>query len=323
VSHAATPAISVRGLVKRYAGRAVVDGVDFDVEAGEVFALLGPNGAGKTTTVEIIEGYRQRDGGLVSVLGVDPAAGGATLRARVGLMLQAGGVDPRTRPAELLALYAAFHAKPRDPGDVLALVGLNGVAATPYRHLSGGEKQRLGLALALVGRPDLLILDEPTAGMDPAARASTRELIRSLRSEGIATLLTTHDLADLERVADRVAIIDHGRIIASGNPAELVAGTFPRLTVQFAQPLDDDLVASLTTELGAPFKVSFATSDPRNVIVSGPAPDPPLVARLSTWAATVNVLITRLETSGGSLESRYLELTGDSTITDDRAQGAE
>ena len=311
MTEASPPAITVRGLVKRYAGRAVVDGIDLDVEPGEVFALLGPNGAGKTTTVEIIEGYRRRDGGTVSVLGVDPATGGSALRARVGLMLQAGGIDPRARPAEILSLYANFHAEPRDPRELLGVVGLETVASTPYRHLSGGERQRLGFALALVGRPELLVLDEPTAGMDPAARASTRELIRMLREDGVASLLTTHDLGDVERVADRVAIIDHGRIVASGTPAELVAGAKPRLAIRFARPLSDQEAGALANQTGRGYEVQVATGDPRQVVLIGSPPDPHLVAAVAGWAAAANLLIDRLETSGGSLESRYLELTGD------------
>jgi ABC-2 type transport system ATP-binding protein len=313
----ASPAISVRGLVKRYGGRAVVDGIDLDVSKAEVFALLGPNGAGKTTTVEIIEGYRRRDGGSVSVLGVDPTDGGPQLHARVGLMLQGGGVDPRARPAEILRLYAAFHTGPRDPRELIALVGLETASTTPYRHLSGGERQRLGLAIALVGRPELLILDEPTAGMDPAARAATRELIRSLRGDGVTTLLTTHDLGDVERVADRVAIIDRGRIVAGGTPAELAGGTSPRLDVLLAEALSAEDAAALGGRLGSPFEVAVSPGDPRRLTVRGSAPDPELVAGVAAWAAARNVLIASLETMSGSLESRYLELTGDAAIAAD------
>ena len=310
-----SPAISVRGLVKRYGGRAVVDGIDLDVRAGEVFALLGPNGAGKTTTVEIIEGYRKRDGGTVSVLGLDPAMGGPGLRARVGLMLQGGGVDPRARPAEILRLYAAFHVDARDPRELIPLVGLDNVSSTPYRHLSGGERQRLGFALALVGRPELLILDEPTAGMDPAARASTRGLIRMLRDEGIATLLTTHDLGDVERVADRVAILDGGRIVAAGTPAELVTATTPHLVIRFARPLSEEELGALASDLGDAGEVAVAPGDQRQMTLLRPAPDPRLVERVASWAAARGLLIVRLETSGGSLEDRYLELTGDLDAT--------
>jgi ABC-2 type transport system ATP-binding protein len=216
-------AIEVAGLVKRYGQRTVVDGIDLRVQAGEIVALLGPNGAGKTTTVEIIEGYRTPDAGSVRVLGADPRTGGRDLRARIGMMLQDGGFDIRTRPAETIRQYAGFHADPHDPETLLDLVGLRAVAATPYRRLSGGERQRLSLAVALVGRPEVLLLDEPTAGMDPEARAITRELIASLRAEGIAVLLTSHDLVDVERLADRVAILVDGRIVASGPVAEVAS----------------------------------------------------------------------------------------------------
>jgi ABC-2 type transport system ATP-binding protein len=215
-------AIEVAGLVKGYGGRSVVDGVDLTVAPGEIVALLGPNGAGKTTTIEIIEGYRSPDAGSVRVLGADPARGDRDHRARVGIMLQDGGFDMRTRPAETIRQFARFHADPRDPEELLDLVGLRAVAATPYRRLSGGERQRLSLAVALVGRPEVLLLDEPTAGMDPEARAITRELVESLRAEGIAILLTSHDLVDVERIADRIAVLVDGRIVADGPIGEVV-----------------------------------------------------------------------------------------------------
>ncbi|CAN5499753.1 hypothetical protein BH20CHL7_BH20CHL7_00880 [soil metagenome] len=220
----AAPAIVVEGLVKRYTGRAVVDGLSFHVRAGEIVALLGPNGAGKTTTVEVVEGYRRPDAGAVRVLGADPVRGGREHRARVGLMLQAGGFDIRARPRETLHQYAAFHAEPRDPDDLLDLLGLRSVARTPYRRLSGGERQRLALAVALVGRPEVLLLDEPTAGMDPEARAITRDLIGDLRSDGAAMLLTSHDLVDVERLADRVVILVAGRAVADGTPTQVRGG---------------------------------------------------------------------------------------------------
>ncbi len=215
-------AIEVAGLVKRYGGRTVLDGVSLTVAAGEIVALLGPNGAGKTTTVEIIEGYRSPEAGTARVLGTDPARGGRAFRARIGVMLQDGGFDIRARPAETIELYARFHVEPRDPAELLDLVGLRAVASTPYRRLSGGERQRLSLAVALVGRPEVLLLDEPTAGMDPEARAITRDLVGQLRAEGIAILLTSHDLVDVERLADRVDVLLAGRIVASGSVAEVV-----------------------------------------------------------------------------------------------------
>jgi ABC-2 type transport system ATP-binding protein len=219
-------AIAVERLVKRYGPRTVVDGVDLRVEPGEIVALLGPNGAGKTTTVLCIEGFRRPDGGSVRVLGADPTIGGAAgraHRARVGVMLQQGGFDIRARPLETIRQYGAFHRDPRDSVQLLDLVGLGAVAATPYRRLSGGERQRMSLAVALVGRPDVLVLDEPTGGMDPEARALTRAILDGLRAEGAAILMTSHDLVDVERLADRVVIVRDGGVLASGQPRVLQA----------------------------------------------------------------------------------------------------
>ena len=218
-------AIEVDALVKRYGDRSVVDGVSLAVGGGEIVAILGPNGAGKTTTVEIVEGYRRADGGTVHVLGADPWRADRTLRARVGLMLQDGGFDIRARPLETLRQFAAFHAGPRDPRELLDVLGLEAVSRTPYRRLSGGERQRLALGVAIVGRPEVVILDEPTAGMDPEARAVTRDLIASLRTEGAAVLLTSHDLVDVERLADRVVVIVAGRVLATGTPADVRGDT--------------------------------------------------------------------------------------------------
>jgi len=240
------PMVVVDGLVKRYGERTVLDGVSLTVRGRELVALLGPNGAGKTTTVEIVEGYRHGDGGQVRVLGTDPASGGATLKARVGLMLQGGGIDPRAQPLETLRQYGRFHADPRDADELIDLVGLRAVAHTRYRRLSGGERQRLGLALALVGRPEVLILDEPTAGMDPEARAATRAIVAGLRDAGAAILLTSHDLTDVERLADRIFVLDGGRIVASGTPAGLMAGAVPRLRFRLDRALGTTELASLT-----------------------------------------------------------------------------
>jgi len=302
------PAIAVAGLRKSYDGRAVVDGLDFEVQPGEVFAILGPNGAGKTTTVEILEGYRRRDSGEVRVLGLDPATAGAELRGRVGLMLQGGGIYPQARPREILHLYARFYRDPRDPDELLEQAGLADAATTRYKVLSGGQKQRLGLALALLGRPQLAILDEPTAGMDPAAKASTRELIAALRGEGTTVLLTTHELADVERLADQIAIIDRGRVVASGTAAALAAGARPRLRVRFAQALAPADLAALAAALGGgPISTDGGLG---GYLVEEPASSPALVATLSSWCAEHGLLIAELRTSGATLEERYLALTG-------------
>ena len=311
---AATVVAHLEGVDRSYGGRRVLADVSFDVRRGEILALLGPNGAGKTTTVEIIEGYRRPDRGEVLVLGVDPARAGRDHRARVGLMLQGGGgIDPRLTPREALALHARFHADPREPEALLRLVGLDGRAGrTPFRRLSGGERQRAGLALALVGRPELAILDEPTAGMDVEARAATRDLLASLRTDGVTILLTSHDLVDVERLADRIAVLDRGRIVALGQPEE-IGGTSGGLWLRLAADLSDGDVRRLAERLGADPVVVRREPDGRYRL-NGLEPTPALVAALAAWCAERGVLILELRTDGGTLEERYLELTGGTVV---------
>jgi ABC-2 type transport system ATP-binding protein len=307
------PAIAVRGLVKRYDGRAVVDGIDLEVPAGSIQAILGPNGAGKTTTVEILEGYRRPDEGEVRVLGLDPVHQGAALRARIGLMLQGGGIYPQATPGELLRLYARFYERPLDPAALLRQVGLADVAGTRYRVLSGGQRQRLGLALALIGRPELVLLDEPTAGMDPAAKASTRELIVGLRNAGVTVLLTTHELLDVELLADRVAIIDRGRIVAAGTVAELAAGAAARLRFRLGTTLEAADRTLIEVVLGGSLVEDGGIARYR---LEGPEPSPVAVAALAAWFAARGILVAELRTTGATLEERYLELTRDrGTVT--------
>ena len=309
------PAIQVDGLVKRYGGRAVVDGVSFRVEAGETFALLGPNGAGKTTTVEILEGYRRRDEGAVRVLGADPSAAGRDHRARVGLMLQGGGgIDPRMTAREVLLLHGSFHRAARPPDELLALVGLDAAAGrTRYRRLSGGERQRLALALALVGGPEVVALDEPTAGMDVEGRAATRTLLGRLRDEGVTVLLTSHDLGDVERVADRIAILDRGRIVALGSPAELASGGGATVRFRLGAPLPEADRVGLEARLrGIDGSAAAVVADEGGgrYRVTAAAPTPPLVAALGAWCGERGTLILELRAGGASLEERYLELVG-------------
>ncbi len=308
-SDTAEIAIALRGLVKRYAGRDVVARLSFEVRRGEIFGLLGPNGAGKTTTVEIIEGYRRADAGDVRVLGLDPARDGASLRTRLGLMLQAGGVYPQAQPIEILRLFASFYAEPHDPHELLDLVGLRQVAGTRFKLLSGGEKQRLGLALALVGRPELVVLDEPTAGMDPAAKVATRQLIGELRVAGVTVLLTTHDLADVDRLADRVAFIDSGRLIALASPAELTAAAAPRFRFRLEAPLSHAERHALAERLsdGAP-GTDLVDEGGGHYRLDGVSPAPGLVSRLATWCESRQLLVVEVTTGGGTLEERYLEL---------------
>ena len=217
-------AIEVSGLRKAYGPREVLQDVSFTVETGEVFALLGPNGAGKTTTVEILEGYRRRDGGEVSVLGADPAEAGRDFRARIGIVLQSSAVYPLLSVRETLELFAGYYPHPRRPEEVIELVGLTEQVDARVRTLSGGQLRRLDLALALVGDPELIFLDEPTTGFDPAARRQAWDTIRGLRELGKSILLTTHYMEEAQRLSDRIAILRDGRIALTGSPRELLSG---------------------------------------------------------------------------------------------------
>ena len=230
-------AISIRGLGKRYGEFAAVDGLDLDIRRGEIFALLGPNGAGKTTTVEICEGYRRRDAGEVRVLGEDPADGARRWKAQLGIVLQSGAGDSQLTCRELLQAQASYYADPRDPAELLSVVGLTEQAHQRVDRLSGGQRRRLDVALALVGRPELLFLDEPTTGFDPEARRDFHALIARLAGdEGVTVLLTTHDLAEAERLADRIAMLVNGRIRACGTPAELARRAAARAEVRWTAP---------------------------------------------------------------------------------------
>jgi ABC-2 type transport system ATP-binding protein len=217
-------AIEVSGLRKSYGRREVLHGISFAVENGEVFALLGPNGAGKTTTVEILEGYRRRDGGDVRVLGEDPQRAGPPFRTRIGIVLQSSAVYHLLSVREILELFAGYYPSPRRPDEVIDLVGLTGSRGARIRTLSGGQLRRLDLALALVGDPELIFLDEPTTGFDPAARRQAWETIRGLRALGKSILLTTQYMEEAQKLADRLAILREGRIVATGSPRELLAG---------------------------------------------------------------------------------------------------
>jgi ABC-2 type transport system ATP-binding protein len=218
-------AVEVSGLTKAYDGVEAVRGIDFAIGSGEVFALLGPNGAGKTTTVEVLVGYRRRDSGEVTVLGTDPARADARWRARIGVVPQTGELFPNLTVLEHLELFAGYYDDPRPPREVLSLVGLDEKARAKTRTLSGGQRRRLDLGVALVGNPELIFLDEPTTGFDPGARRAAWETIRSLRSLGKTILLTTHYIEEAHRLADRVAVLRRGEIVASGTPAELIART--------------------------------------------------------------------------------------------------
>ncbi len=274
------PAILVRDLHKRYGDVAALRGIDFEVARGEVFGLLGPNGAGKTTTVEILEGYRERSGGIVSVLGHDPAARPRDLRERVGIVLQSSGTPRHVTPRELVEHWAHLYPHPRDVEEVLELAGLRECEDVFVRRLSGGQARRLDFALALVGDPELIFLDEPTTGFDPAARRNAWELVRSLRGLGKTVLLTTHYLDEAQQLADRVAVLRAGEIVRLGKPSELTAGT--RAQIRYR-------------------------ADGRDVVIATDEPTRTL-HELTAKALAEGVELEALEVLRPTLEDVYLEL---------------
>jgi ABC-2 type transport system ATP-binding protein len=299
------PAVEVEGLVKRYRATEAVAGLSLRARRSEVTAILGPNGAGKTTTIEICEGYRRADSGTVRVLGLDPVTDARELRARVGVMLQSGGVPTSARAGEYLQVLASFYARPLDPPALLATLGLTAAARTPYKHLSGGQQQRLGLAAAIVGRPELVFLDEPTAGLDPQGRHATWELIEGLRAAGTSVILATHYMEEAERLADQVVIVDHGRVVASGPPAELT-GSAGQLRFRAEPGLDlGGLIAALPAD-------ALAKESPAgHYLVEVPGRvDPQLIALLTAWCAEHGVLATQLQIESRTLEDLFLDLTG-------------
>ena len=276
------PAISVSGLRKSYGHLEAVRGVDFEIEEGEVFGLLGPNGAGKTTTVEILEGYRDRDAGEVSVLGNDPQRPGPDFRERIGVVLQQSQLWPNLTVRETHALFAGYYEHPRSVDEVIELVGLAAKRDARVKTLSGGQKRRLDLGVALVGDPELVFLDEPTTGFDPAARRAAWEMIRSLRSLGKTVLLTTHYLDEAEQLADRVAVLREGRIVRVGTPREL---TTSELEVEIRYHRDGEEIVVRTTE---PTRVLY---------------------ELTTDAVARGAELDRLEVRRPTLEDVYLALT--------------
>jgi ABC-2 type transport system ATP-binding protein len=294
-------AVVIDALVKRYGATTAVDGLSLTAERGQVTALLGPNGAGKTTTIEICEGFRRADGGTVRVLGLDP--GDRALRARIGVMLQSGGVPTTARAGEFLRLVASFYADPVAPGVLLERLGLTEHAGTPYKRLSGGQQQRLSLATAVVGRPELVFLDEPTAGLDPQARHATWELIEELRAGGVAIVLTTHYMDEAERLADRVVVIDGGRVVAGGTPAELT-GAERQLRFRARPGLGlEELLSAL------PAGSAAKESPSGHYLIEGEV-RPELLATVTAWCASHGVLAEDLRIERRTLEDVFLELTG-------------
>lgn len=282
-----------------------MDGLDLTVARGTVTAVLGPNGAGKTTTVETCEGYRRPDAGRVRVLGLDPVADAAALRPRIGVMLQSGGVYAGARAEEMLRHTATLHAHPLDVGTLIDRLGLGSCGRTPYRRLSGGQQQRLALAMAVVGRPELVFLDEPTAGLDPQARHATWDLVRELRADGVSTVLTTHFMDEAEQLADDVAIIDGGRVIAQGSPDELCRGGAEN-SLRFTGRPGLDL-GSLLKALPAD---SAATEPASGVYRVHGKVNPQLLATVASWCAQNGVMPDAIAVERHTLEDVFLELTG-------------
>lgn len=299
-------AVRVRDLVIRRGEITAVDSVSFTATRSTVTALLGPNGAGKTSTVEHLEGYLPRESGEVSVLGEDPMRARGALAGRVGIMLQHGGIPNAVRPAELLRQYASFFPDPEDPEELLDRIGLAARARTPYRRLSGGEQQRLSLALALVGRPELLFLDEPTAGVDLEGRDLIRSLVRQQAAEGRTVLLTTHDLAEAEQLCDQVLIVDRGRLVASGTPAELVSAAAGE-DLRFGAPAGLD-----TTSIAGAVGAAVLEVSPGQYRVEAP-PDPALVAAVTAWLAEAGVPLQDLRAGRQTLEDVFRRLTAETS----------
>lgn len=299
------PAVRLSGVVRRFGSVAAVDGLDLVVERAHVHALLGPNGAGKTTTVEMCEGFLAPDEGQVRVLGLDPVAQADLLRPRVGVMLQGGGAYPGARAGEMLRLVAAYSRHPHDVDWLLRTLSLTDAARTPYRRLSGGQQQRLALACAIVGRPELVFLDEPTAGLDAHAKLLVWELIDALRADGVAVLLTTHHMDEAEQLADQLTIIDHGRVVDSGTPAEVTRrGAQGQLRFQAPAHLDTTLLATALPEEHRVREVAAGT-----YLVEGEI-TPQVLATVTAWCARLNVLATDLRVERRSLEDVFLDLTG-------------
>lgn len=304
MSAAPPAAVEVADLVKAYGSRRAVDGLSLSVPAGAILALLGPNGAGKTTTIEICEGFRRPDSGTVRVLGRDPRD--PELRPRVGVMLQDGvGGYTGATAGELLRLFAAYATEPHEPAVLLDALGLSEVARTPVKRLSGGQQQRLSLAMALVARPELVFLDEPTTGMDPQARRATWDFIRKLRADGVSIVLTTHFLDEAEQLADTVVVVDSGRVVAAGTPAELTrSGAEGQIRFRAMAGLRlDTLLAAL------PAGTAAIEDSPGHYLVTGDV-DPQLLATLTAWCAGQGVLAENLAVERRTLEDVFLELTG-------------
>jgi ABC-2 type transport system ATP-binding protein len=291
--------IEVAGLRKSYGDLEAVRGIDLEVDRGELVALLGPNGAGKTTVVEILEGYRTRSAGQVRVLGTDPAGGDPSLRARVGIVLQSTGVDPFLTARETVALYAGYYPRPRPVDEVLALVGLTEKADDRVRRLSGGQQRRLDVAIALAGDPELLFLDEPTTGFDPGARRAAWDMIRALVDLGTTVLLTTHFMDEAQALADRVAVLARGEIVASGTPATIAGRDRMLARIRYRPPRDAPPLPAWGQEALPDGSFLVRAEDPTK-----------MANEVTGWALERGFSFEEFEVTQPSLEDVYLDLTG-------------
>jgi ABC-2 type transport system ATP-binding protein len=306
------PVVSVRGLVKRYGSHEAVAGIDLKVQRGEIFAFLGPNGAGKTTTVEILEGFQQRTEGQVSVLGQDPATAGGAWRGRVGVVLQESQPEPGLSVRECLAMYAGFYRAPRDIDETIALVGLSGKAGAPGTRLSGGQRRRLDFALALIGDPELIFLDEPTTGFDPSARRAAWEVVAGLRQLGKTIFLTTHYMDEAEYLADRIAVLSAGRIVAEGTPQTLGGRHHMTTAISFTLP---DHVHARDLPRGL---VPLTGLGPGGSIVMQSKSPLAHLQMLGNWALGRGFDLPDLDVHRPTLEEVYLSLTGPAGKKDQR-----
>jgi len=291
----------------RYGDKVAVDHLDLTVDRRTITAVLGPNGAGKTTTLETCEGYRKPQQGTVRVLGLDPQRQRRDLLPRIGVMLQDGGAWSGVRATEMLGHIAHLHAEPLDVDVLGERLGLGDCGRTPYRRLSGGQQQRLKLAMAIVGRPELVFVDEPTAGMDPAARRTTWALLEEMRGDGVTVVLTTHHMDEAERLADRIHIIDRGQMIASGTPLELTKGGTSTIRLVVTKPFPEGAPESLQEALGR--RMDVKTISNVSLLITGPA-DSTTLATVSAWCARQRVLPESLHLGQRNLEDVFLEITG-------------
>lgn len=314
----AEPILSVERVTKRFGSTQAVNGLDLKVYPGQVIAVLGPNGAGKTTTMEMCEGFLAPDSGFIRVFGKDPYVEADSVRARMGVMLQGGGAYPGIRVGEMLNLVTSYHENPLDMEWLLDTVGLSKQVKTPYRRLSGGQQQRLSLACALVGRPELIFLDEPTAGLDAQSRLAVWDIIDSLRRDGVGVVLTTHLMDEAESLADYIYIIDGGSLIASGTPAEIMSGsratsedaTARCVVIKIAEGEPDTGALAQALEEYGQQSLSVSSSKTNTIDITGCSPTPEFVAAVTAELARQGVLLRSLEIDHQSLEAVFLNLTG-------------